>query len=107
MKRFIITTLAAFAILGMSPMAAQAAPWVGVNQRQSNLDDRIDDGVRSGELTRAEASRLRTEFRGIARLEAQYRRGGLTNAERRDLDRRFEQLSNKVRRQKHDRQDRR
>ncbi|RVT43100.1 hypothetical protein [Sphingobium algorifonticola] len=57
-----------------TPMAASAAPWQSINQRQANLDRRIDQGVRSGALNRAEAQRLRTEFRDLARLEANYRR---------------------------------
>lgn len=108
MKRLLITLSAATAIFGLSPLAAQAAPWESINHRQANLDRRIDQGVRSGELTRSEASRLRSQFRMLSRLEAQYRRsgGGLSYAERRDLDRRFDTLSGQIRREKHDRQDR-
>ncbi|MES2055763.1 MAG: hypothetical protein V4564_07495 [Pseudomonadota bacterium] len=93
------------------PVAASAAPypqaqWQTVNQRQANLYNRIDQGIRSGALNRVEASRLKAEFRQIANLEAQYRRSrpGLTIAERRDLDRRFDRLSARIRIQKHDRQ---
>ncbi|MBX3594246.1 hypothetical protein [Sphingomonas sp.] len=73
--------------------------WWNINQRQAQLDRRIDQGVRSGQLTRVEAARLRAEFRGIAALEARYRRSapGLTMAERRDLDRRFDILARKIR----------
>lgn len=107
MKRLLLTISAATAILGLSPLAVQAAPWQSINQRQANLDRRIDQGVHSGALTRAEATQLRTDFRGLSRLEAQYRRsGGLSNSERRDLDRRFDALSHRVRTQKHDRQSR-
>jgi hypothetical protein len=68
----------------------------------------INQGVRSGQLTRSEAARLRAEFNSLVRLEAQYRRSrpGLTLAERRDLDRRFDALSARIRVQKHDRQHR-
>ena len=84
--------------------AANAAPWQNISQRERALDARIDQGVRSGALTRVEAARLRAEFRGIVNLEARYRRGGLSNWERADLNRRFDILSAKVRIQKHDRQ---
>lgn len=91
-----------------TPMAASAAPWQSINQRQANLDRRIDQGVRSGALNRNEAQRLRTEFRDIARLEANYRRSnGLQARERIDLDRRFDALSRRVLVEKNDRQRRR
>ena len=81
------------------PAATAQAGWQNINQRQAQLDRRIDQGVRNGSLTRTEAVRLRAEFRGIADLEARYRRSapGLTLNERRDLDRRFDVLSRKIR----------
>lgn len=83
-----------------------AQNWQTINQRQRNLDARIDQGVRSGQLTRTEAARLRTEFRNLANLEARYRRGGLSNWERRDLDQRFDRLSAKIRIERRDRDNR-
>lgn len=80
--------------------------WQPINQRQRNLDARIDGGVRSGDLTRREAVQLRAEFNQIARLEARYRRGGLTYAERADLDRRFDALSQRIRFERNDWQQR-
>lgn len=108
MKRFLLTIAAASAVLAGLPAAASAAPWQSVNQRQANLERRIDQGVRSGELTRVEAARVRDQFRDLARLEAQYRRSGhrLDMRERRDLDQRFDRLSQRVYVQKHDRQER-
>ncbi|OGN46018.1 MAG: hypothetical protein A2795_00285, partial [Caulobacterales bacterium RIFCSPHIGHO2_01_FULL_67_30] len=38
--------------------------WSSINARQANLDRRIDQGVRSGQLSRREATRLRGEFNG-------------------------------------------
>ncbi|MGH6911748.1 MAG: hypothetical protein ACREE0_08395 [Phenylobacterium sp.] len=76
--------------------------WVSINQRQAQLDRRIDQGVRNGSLTRREAYRLRGEFTQIARLEARYRVNGLTGWERADLDRRFDGLSAEIRAQRHD-----
>jgi hypothetical protein len=108
MKRFLLTIAAASAVLAGLPAVASAAPWQSVNQRQANLERRIDQGVRSGELTRVEAGRVREQFRDLSRLEAQYRRSGhgLDMRERRDLDQRFDRLSQHVYAQKHDRQDR-
>lgn len=81
--------------------------WQSINQRQSNLERRIDQGVRYGSITRREAVNLRAEFNQIARLEANYRRGGLTQWERNDLDRRFDRLSAKIRYESRDRDHRR
>lgn len=107
-KNLILASLAA-AIAFTTPMAANAAPWQTVNQRQQQLDRRIDQGVRNGALTRNEATQLRTEFRSLDRLERQYRRSGgaFTARERADLNRRFDALSTRIKIQKHDRQHRR
>jgi hypothetical protein len=97
------------------PASAIAAPapaygafqggWQNINARQARLEARIDQGIRSGALDRSEAMRLRAQFRDLDRLEARYRstRPGLTLAERRDLDRRFDALSARIRVEKHDR----
>lgn len=106
MKR-ILLSLAALATVAAAPLAAQAAPWQSVNQRQANLEQRINQGVRSGQITRPEAARLRGEFKSISRLEANYRRSnGLSGRERADLDARFDRLSRQIMAEKHDRNDR-
>lgn len=103
MKKIAIVIVAASA-LAATAAPALAAPWQNVNQRQAQLDRRIDMGVRSGQITRREAASLRQEFRGISRLEARYRTtGGLQAWERVDLDRRFDRLSIKIRWQANDR----
>ena len=91
------------------PVAASAQQgWQPINQRQVNLDRRIDRGIQNGALNRREAQRLRTEFRQLNQLEYRYRRtNGLSQFERRDLDRRFDALSARVRYERNDRQGRR
>ncbi|CAN7572934.1 hypothetical protein LJR225_004260 [Phenylobacterium sp. LjRoot225] len=108
MKRLLLSVAAASAVLVSLPVAASAAPWQPINERQANLERRIDQGVRSGDLTRPEAARLRTQYREIARLEARYRHtgDGLSAWERRDLNSRFDRLSQNIRAERHDRQDR-
>ena len=81
--------------------------WQTINQRQATLDRRIDQGVRNGQLSRREATRVRSEFNALLRLEANYRRGGLTAWERADLDRRFDRLSASIREERRDRDNRR
>ena len=87
MKKMTLALVAATA-LTLSAGAAAAQAWAPINTRQAALDQRIDVGVRNGDLTRAEATRLRGEFNAINNLETRYRAGGLTAAERSDLDRR-------------------
>jgi hypothetical protein len=111
MNRFRIAVATLGATLSVAavslPQTASAAPWQSINQRQVRLDQRIDQGIRNGSLTRREAVQLRGEFRQIVQLENRYRRSnGLSLSERRDLDRRFDGLSQRVRYERHDRQDR-
>jgi hypothetical protein len=117
MKKFTLMLAGLGIAVSAVPMtAAMAAPhpapayqaWQSINARQANLEMRINQGVRSGQLSRTEAARLRSDFAALNRLEAQYRRSrpGLTLAERRDLDRRFDALSARIRYQKHDREHR-
>jgi hypothetical protein len=100
-------TIAIAAVATLTAGAAAAQPWMSINDRQARLEQRIDQGIRSGQLNRHEAMRLRHEMRQLARLEYRYRRtGGLSGWERADLDRRFDQLSAQVRFEKHDAQQR-
>jgi len=101
-------TAAALGLMGVAmPGAASAQRWQSINSRQATLDARIDQGIRSGSLDRREAGRLRAEFRQLNQLEYRYRANGLSASERRDLNRRFDALSARVRFEKHDRQHRR
>ncbi len=99
MKRITACLAAATALAAAAPAIAQGynqGAWTSIDRRQANIDRRIDIGLRNGDLTRNEALRLRGEFRDLARLEVSYRRNGLTNWERADLDRRFDRLSYQV-----------
>ncbi len=89
-------------------ITAQRSDWRSINQRQAELDRRIDVGIRNRTLTNAEAARLRAEFRTIVALEANYRRSGgaFTAAEKRDLDRRMDALSARIRVERSDHQNR-
>jgi Skp family chaperone for outer membrane proteins len=78
-----------------------------VNARQARQQVRIAEGVRSGELTRREAHKVREDQRDIRQLERAYKSDGtLTAAERRDLNHELNQSSRQIRRQKHDAQSR-
>ena len=103
MKKLLMSAMAAGLLAGAAaPALAQS--WVSINQRQAQLDHRIDQGVRNGTLTRNEAASLRDQFRSIVALEATYRRTGgvFTTAERVDLDRRMNALGARIRAERSD-----
>ena len=75
-------SLTAVAAVATTPLASPDAPQ-SVNQRQAALEQRIDQGARSGALTRAESQRPRSDLRAHTQLEAKYRRSnGLSARER-------------------------
>lgn len=76
--------------------------WQPIAQRKYNLDRRIDVGLRNGQLSRREATRLRYELDRLVRLEYRYQRGGLSWRERQELDRRYDQLARQVRYERRD-----
>ena len=78
-----------------------------INERQQNLERRIDRGIRNGDISRREASRLRGESRQIAQLEARYRVNGLSQRERSDLSRRMDRLDSQIRTERNDHDNRR
>ncbi len=77
-----------------------------INSRQNEQRQRIQQGLRSGELTRAEAQQLREREARLGRAEAQDRRDGhrLTEAERRALQARLNRNSRAIYQQKHNKQ---
>lgn len=93
------TVLAALLIAAAIPTAAAAQT---IDERQNNLFRRIEEGVRNNALTREEAQRLRNEFYEIAELERRYRYDGLDQRERQDLNRRFDDLSRRIDRERAD-----
>lgn len=105
-KTLKILAATAATALALSAGAASAQAWTSINERQDNLDTRIEAGVRSGDLTRTEARELRDAFGDIAALEARYRADGLSNWERNDLNSRFDALSNRIRYDRNDGQQR-
>lgn len=75
----------------------------GINHRQHHQNERIRQGVRSGELTRAEVKDLNQQRRGIRQEERAYKADGhMTRAERRDLHQDMNALSKDIYNEKHD-----
>ena len=106
MKRVVLSLIAAASLAGAAVPAFAQGPrpsdWQPLAQRQDNIERRIDEGMRSGQLTRREARSLHDQFRSLLRLEDRYRRDGLTVRERADLQRRYDALASRVRFEKHD-----
>jgi CRISPR/Cas system-associated endoribonuclease Cas2 len=74
----------------------------GVNQRQQHQQDRIQQGVNSGELNRQETRRLAHEQRDIRQLKREYQSDGkITDGERRDLHRELNESNRHIYRAKH------
>ncbi len=95
--------IAAFALPGLS--LAQTASTPRVDQRQENQQKRIDQGVKSGELTKKEARRL---DKGQARVEKIENKavadGTVTNKEKVRIERAQDTQSKRIYKQKHDNQ---
>jgi hypothetical protein len=102
-KTTLVTILGTTLLAGLLPIASSAET---INQREHREQVRIRQGIRSGELTRAEARRLEAEQARIRANERRSRRDGLDAKERRRLQNQLHRASRDIRRQKHDRQDR-
>ena len=112
MKRtssLLIAVLAAFAL----PVLAQTAPapakspaaTPGVDQRQVNQQQRIDQGVKSGQLTGKEAANLEKGQAQVDKKEAKAKADGkVTPKEREKLKQAQNKQSAKIKQEKHDKQ---
>ena len=70
----------------------------GIDARQSRIEQRMEQGRRSGELTRSEYVRLRNEMRHIRRDEQYFRGDGhLSQRERQNLHARLDAVAQAVR----------
>jgi hypothetical protein len=105
------TKLSLIASLTLAPAAifAQATPTPGqhdydINQRKVDQQDRIAQGVKSGQLTAGETSRLEHQESGINKEERGMRaqdNGHLTKADRQTIHQQQNQESRRIYRDKH------
>jgi hypothetical protein len=106
MKVFVSASMLAAALTLMFIATAPAQAGTrdpGVNKRQHNQHHRIQQGVRSGELSRSEARSLRAQERAIRAEEREFKAdGNLTRGERRELHRDLNEASRDIYREKHD-----
>jgi hypothetical protein len=106
-----LSKLVLVASLTLTPAAihAQTPPTPGqhdynINQRKVNQQDRIAQGVKSGELTAGETSRLEHQEAGINQEERGMRaqdNGHLTKADRQTIHQQQNQESRRIYRDKH------
>jgi len=88
----------------LAPVTSVAAARQTVNQRLENQQDRINQGIKSGELTRKEAGHLEAKEARIKNNERFNRRkdnGKLTPAQRASLNKQLNHASRNIYRDKH------
>lgn len=79
-----------------------------VDNRQARQQQRIANGIDSGQLTAREAGRLERQQAGVARMESRFEAdGSLSRREALRLENRQDRTSRHIAWQKHDRQVRR
>lgn len=107
MKRLtgIIMTGALLALTLAEPILAQAGE---IKERQKHQQKRIDEGVKSGELTKKETLELEAEQAKIQRKKRRFRRndGKLGPKERAKLEQEQDKASEHIYKEKHDAQTR-
>lgn len=107
MKSLILTAIISSLILVLPGLANAGTRDPLVNKRQERQENRIEQGIASGELTKHEARRLHSKERAIKAKEHTYKADGtLTPAERKDLHHDLSALSKDIKREKHDLQQR-
>jgi len=120
MKKLLISALAVAVTSAALPAAASAQSydrhgpsrgpayeqefrgWQSINQRKFQLERRIDRAADQRQISRREASSLKSDLSRLVRLESQYQRGGLNRSERQELDRRYDRLEAKIRVERRD-----
>ena len=70
--------------------------WDRLADQAVAFDARVAAALRARDITRTEATRLRSDFQALVRLEGQYERDGLSDRERQDLETRYADLNRRV-----------
>jgi hypothetical protein len=104
-KALFAGVLAALAVPAFSQSAApQSTSAPTIQERKENQQDRIANGVQSGQLTAGETRNLETKEAGLNKKESNMRKaddGHLTAADRARLNRQQNRLSGNIYRDKH------
>ena len=92
-------------MLCASGMAYAQTETPRIDQRQANQEQRIDQGVASGQLSEREANRLNKQQEHINKMEEKAKSDGVvTKRERTRIDHAQNRASRNIAREKHDRQ---
>lgn len=98
--RTLMVTTALAGILSIAPVGAALAGNVSdpvIQQKERDQQQRIDAGIRSGQLTPAEAARLQKKEDKIKQKEAKMKAdGNLTLKERKKLNRQLDRTNKKI-----------
>ncbi len=98
MKRVLLLGLL---LLAGPAVAAPPPAWATLTAREARTGTRIDQAVRSHEITATEASRLRQRLRRIEQLRLYYRKShGMSAWERRDLEGRLKTIDARIAKQR-------
>ncbi len=98
-----VLSLASVAVFAQAASSPAATP--GIDKRQAKQEQRIDQGVASGQLTKREAHRLEREQGAVNRAENKAKADGVvTAAERKRLHHMQDAASKDIHHQKHDAQ---
>jgi hypothetical protein len=107
---YLSAALAAFALPGLAQSASSGASPTPltkpptINQRLENQQDRIGQGINSGQLTAGEAANLETKEAAInneVRADRNANGGKLTQGERAQVNRQLNNTSRQIYRDKH------
>ena len=104
MKIIKVAAIAAFAVCSL-PAFAQVESTPRIDQRQANQHERIERGLRNGQLTQREAQRLFEHERRIRRMERMALADGrMSRWERQRIEQEQDLLSRRIARNTHDQQ---
>ena|SRR6266850_4299938 len=100
--------LAVSVLVLMTGMAFAEAETPVIDQRQANQEQRIDQGIASGQLNEREANRLNKQQEHINKMEDRAKSDGvMTKKERARIVAAQDRASRHIAREKHDRQGKR
>ena len=104
--RHMLLALTAIVIVAGSAYGQTDTPVI--DQRQANQEQRIDNGIESGQLNQHEAARPDKQQSHINKMEDKAKSDGVvTNKERRRIHNAQDRASKNIAREKHDRQGKR
>ena len=102
--KFVTVTAAVLAAFAL-PVCAQTTSTPRIDQRQANQERRIEQGEKSGQLTKKEAARLEKGQARIQKMEDKATADGkVTAKERARIEKAQDRESRRIYREKHDKQ---